>query len=129
MERIWPSLQGIDGSSGALGSAVYRTLKTLIPLVIEAPADRKTRSNWLDRLYEGICEDGVDCLSPVEDQWGAICGKADLANHWADRLLPLLRESWANEQLGGWVKGGSLCLSCLVTTERYEELHGLILQR
>ena len=28
MQRIWPALQGIDGSSGALRSAVNRTLET-----------------------------------------------------------------------------------------------------
>ena len=126
MERIWPSLQGIDGSSGSLGSAVYRTLETLISIVIDAPADKKTRSKWLDRLYEAVQNDGVDYLSPVEEQWGAICGDDDLANEWADRLLPLLRESWANEQAGAWVKGGSLCLSCLVAAERYEELQQLL---
>ena len=26
MERIWPALQGIDTSSGALGAAVFRTV-------------------------------------------------------------------------------------------------------
>ena len=54
MERIWPSLQGIDGSSGALGGAVNRTLDTLIPFVIEAPADQEARSKWLDPfdIYE-----------------------------------------------------------------------------
>jgi len=41
LERIWPSLQGVDSSSGALGGAVYRTLSALIPLLITAPADLK----------------------------------------------------------------------------------------
>ena len=41
MERIWPSLQGIDGSFGALGAAVNRTLETLIPVIVDA--DAKTR--------------------------------------------------------------------------------------
>lgn len=126
MERIWPSLQGIDGSSGALGSAVNRTLETLIPLLIEAPADKKTRSKWLERLYEAVQEDGVDYLSPIQDQWGAICGDNHLTNEWADRLLPLVRKAWSSDEFGGWVKGASLCLSCLVATERYEELHQLL---
>jgi hypothetical protein len=129
MERIWPALQAIDSSSGALGGAVYRTLETLIPILTEAPADKKTRSKWLERLYEAVQEDGVDYLSPVEDQWGAICGDDDLASEWADRLLPLLRESWTNETLGSWVKGGSLCLSSLVAAKRYEELQQLMTLR
>ncbi len=129
LERIWPALQGIDSSSGALGNAVHRTLETLIPLVIEAPADKKTRRNWLDRLYAAICEDGVDYLAPVADQWGVLCDDEELANHWADALLPLLRDSWTKGPAGGWVKGGSLCLSCLVAAGRYEELRELLAMR
>jgi hypothetical protein len=72
MERIWPSLQSIDGSSGALGSAVSRTLDALIPLVIKAPADKKTRRKWLERLFDAVQEDGVDYLAPVEARWGEI---------------------------------------------------------
>ncbi len=90
--------------------------------MIEAPADAKTRSKWLERLYEAVQEDGVDYLSPIEEQWGAICGGGDLANEWSDRLLPLVSASWSIEAIGGWVKGASLCLSSLVAAERYEEL-------
>ena len=50
MERLWPALQDIDSSSGALGSAVNRTLNELIPILIDAPADQKTRGKWLKRL-------------------------------------------------------------------------------
>ena len=32
MERLWPALEGIDTSSGALGGAVHRTLDELIPV-------------------------------------------------------------------------------------------------
>lgn len=50
MERIWPAFQDIDTSSGALGSAVYWAQAELLPIAISAPADRKTRDKWLDRL-------------------------------------------------------------------------------
>ncbi len=36
MERLWPALQDIDTSSGALGNAVHRTLEQLIPALISA---------------------------------------------------------------------------------------------
>ena len=39
MERLWPALQGIDTSSGALGGAVSGALDELIPILISAPAD------------------------------------------------------------------------------------------
>ena len=49
MERIWPAFQHIDTSSGALGGAVYWAQNELLPIAIEAPADRKVRDKWLDR--------------------------------------------------------------------------------
>jgi hypothetical protein len=39
MERIWPSFQGIDTSSGALGAAVLRTVNELIPIL--GPRDQR----------------------------------------------------------------------------------------
>ncbi len=127
MERIWPSLQGIDGSSGALGNAVNRTLEALIPLAIDAPVDIKIRRKWLARLHEAILEDGVDYLAPVEDRWGELCCEEELAAEWADRLLPIVTDSWAKEEThGSWVNGQSICLSCLLTLKRFDDLQELL---
>ena len=54
MERIWPAFQDIDTSSGALGTAVARTLSELIPILADAPADHATRSKWLECLLEAV---------------------------------------------------------------------------
>jgi hypothetical protein len=35
----------------------------LLPIAIAAPADRKTRDKWLDRLWQAIEDDGVNYLS------------------------------------------------------------------
>jgi hypothetical protein len=126
MERLWPSLQDIDGSSGALGSAVNRTLDALIPVLIVAPADQGLRAKWLDRLYEAVNEDGVQYLSPVENRWGEICAYPALAQGWADRLLPLVREVWSSEEQGAWVIGATICLSSLLSVGRYAELEELL---
>jgi len=126
MERIWPALEHVDGSSGALGNEVNRTLDVLIPLLIDAPANRKTREKWLERLYEAVCEDGVDYLAPVQDRWGEICGDAELADEWAERILPALRRNWAADEPGGWIVGTTLCLSCLLEAGRYDELHDVL---
>ena len=66
MERIWPAFQDIDTSSGALGTAVARTLSELIPILADAPTDHATRSKWLERLFEAVQNDGVEYLGPVE---------------------------------------------------------------
>ena len=39
MEKLWPALAHVDSSSGALGTAVNKTLDALIPTIIKAPAD------------------------------------------------------------------------------------------
>lgn len=122
MERLWPALQGIDSSSGALGNAVNRTLDALIPILIAAPCDCELRAEWLQRLYEAVCDDGVQYLTPVEERWGEVCVFPELANEWADRILPLLREVWAARRPGAHVRGDTLCLSCLLETGRYKEL-------
>ena len=91
MEKIWPALEHVDSSSGALGSAVNKTLDDLIPIVVNAPADEKTRNNWLDRLWQAMEDDGVDYLSSVGDRWGELCGSPEVAGRWAEELAPMLR--------------------------------------
>jgi hypothetical protein len=129
MERIWPALQHVDSSSGALGNAVERTLEALIPLLIKAPADRSTREEWMDRLYDAVLEDGVDYLNALEEKWGDICVFEDLANGWAERLLPFILEAWADSERMSVLSGVSICLSCLLATRRYQELHDLLALR
>jgi len=40
MEKIWPALKHVDSSIGALGSAVNKALDALIPILVNAPADK-----------------------------------------------------------------------------------------
>jgi hypothetical protein len=129
MERIWPALQDIDSSSGALGTAVARTLDELIPILIDAPADHATRSKWLERLFEAVQDDGVNYLTPVEDRWGEIARYPDLINDYAVRLLAMVRRAWADHKTFQYVSGTSICLSCLLEAGRYDELQELLTTR
>ena len=126
MEKIWPSLEHVDSSSGALGSAVYRTLETLIPVIVEAPADEKTRNKWLERLWRAMEDDGVDYLSLVGDRWGEICGSEDVARWWADELVSTLRSCWTDPNPGAYFNGATACLSCLLVSGQYEEILELL---
>ncbi len=126
MEKLWPALEHIDSSSGALGSAVYKTLDTLIPVIIKAPAGEKTRSKWLDRLWQAMADDGVDYLSPVGDRWGEICGSVEVAGRWADDLISTLRSCWSDPNSGRYFHGTTACLSCLLVTGRYQALLDLL---
>jgi hypothetical protein len=130
MERIWPAFQDIDTSSGTLGGAVYWAQLELLPIAIEAPADRKTRDRWLDRFWQAIQEDGVDYLSPVEDRWGDLCCSPDVASYWAEQLIGLLRTAWSDPRPGNYLPGTSVSLSSLLAAGRHQELLELLaLQR
>jgi tetratricopeptide (TPR) repeat protein len=126
MEKIWPALEHVDSSSGALGSAVNKTLDDLIPIVVTAPADEKTRNSWLDRIWQAMEDDGVDYLSPVGDHWGEICGSPEVAGRWADELGSTLRSCWSDPNPRGNFHGAKACLSCLLTIGRYGELLDLL---
>ncbi len=126
MERLWPAFQDIDTSSGALGTAVNATLEKIISIVIAAPATPKVRAAWLERLYHAVQEDGVQYLYPLEERWGEVAVFPELMNEYADLLLPLLRRVWRSEPPGGYVTGGTICLSCLLEVGRYEELLDLL---
>lgn len=76
IEELWPALQHVDSSSGALGTAVNRTLDELIPLLAKAPADAKARDKWPERLWQAMENDGVDYLGPVG---GGVDADTDLA--------------------------------------------------
>ena len=129
MERIWPSFQDIDTSSGALGTAVARTLSELIPILADAPADHATRSKWLERLFEALQNDGVEYLRPAEERWGEIAHYPDLINKYADRLIEMVRRAWSDHQSFQYVTGTSICLSCLLEAGRYDELQELLATR
>ncbi len=125
-ERIWPAFENVDTSSGALGNAINKTLDTLIPVLIAAPADLKTRGNWLERLYEAVQDDGVQYLYPVEERWGEIAVYPELMNDYADRLMFMIRRVWSEDAPGGYVRGETICLASLFGVGRYSELLDLL---
>ncbi len=126
MEKLWPALQHVDSSSGALGSSVNKALDALIPILIKAPTDENTRNKWLDRLWQAMEDDGVDYLSPVGDRWGEICGSVEVAWRWADDLASTLRSCWTGPNPGNYFHGTTACLSCLLLAGRHQELLDLL---
>jgi hypothetical protein len=126
MEKLWPALEHIDTSSGALGSAVNKALDALIPIIVKTPADEKTRDKWLERLWQAMADDGVDYLGSVGDRWGEICGSAEVAGRWADELVSTLRSCWTDPNPGRYFHGTTACLSCLLVSGRYQELLELL---
>ncbi len=126
MEKLWPALEHIDTSSGALGSAVNKALEGLMPIIVKAPADENTRNKWLDRLWRAMEDDGVEYLGLVGDRWGEICGSPGVAGRWADDLVSTLRSCWSDPNPGRYFHGTTACLSCLLAAGRYQELLELL---
>ena len=122
MEKLWPALEHVDSSSGALGSAVNKALDALVAIIVKAPADEKTRNQWLDRLWQAMAEDGVGYLSPVGDRWGEICGSVEVAGRWAEELVSTLRACWSDPNPGAYFHGVTACLSCLLVAGRHQAL-------
>lgn len=128
MEQLWPALQHIDTSSGALGTAVYNAMGVLVDVVVEAPADEKTKTKWMHRLWEAFNDDGVGYLDVLGERWGEVCGSPQIASNWADELLPIVHRTWeeTKQKSFSYFRGTSSCLSCLLVAGRHQELLDLI---
>lgn len=127
MEQLWPATQHIDTSSGSLGSAVNDAIEKLLPLLIKTPADEQLRKKWTHRLFEAICDDGVEYLAPVTEQWGKLCVTDSLRSYWIEELLPYTEKAMKSRRNGYYYfVGTSAYLSCLLESGRYEELRGLL---
>jgi len=127
IERISPALKHVDGSSGAIGTAVSNALAELVPIIAGAPADARTRDAWLERLWDAHEADQIPYIERLGDHWGELCASKDLASRWADRLVGITRMALSPDpNLRGHFHGTSACLSALFTAGRYPEIVELV---
>jgi hypothetical protein len=125
--KLSPSLENIDSSSGAIGTAVNRAIDVLVPIIAKAPADQATRRNWLERLYQAHAEDQIPYIESLGDYWGELCVSAELAGEWADRLTETVENVWSRAPREyGFFHATSMCLSALLAAGRHEQLLTLI---
>jgi hypothetical protein len=80
--RLWRSC---DRPRGRL------TIAELVPVIASAPADARTRTAWLDRLFEAHAADQIPYIERLAEYWGELCGSRELASEWADRYRVLRR--------------------------------------
>lgn len=100
LEKLSPSLCEVDSSSGALGTAAYAAVQTLVPLISGAAVSDAQRMKWLDRLFDAIQEDDPPYIESLGDHWGELCSSPALASEWVDRLLPCLKNVQRERQRG-----------------------------
>lgn len=127
LERLSPALEQVDGSSGAIGTAVNNAIRDLVPIIAGAPADPKTRAEWLERLWTAHELDQMPYIEALADYWGELCASKEVASAWADRLLDPTRAALAPaKKPRPFFHGTSACLSALFAAERYAEIVDLL---
>ncbi len=123
LENVSPALEAVDGSSGAIGTAVNHAIAELVPIIARAPADAKTRETWLERLFEAHAADQIPYIELLADYWGDLCASKEVASAWADRLVGITRMALSRDKaLRGHFHGTPACLSALFAAGRHGEL-------
>ena len=123
LERVSPALEQIDGSSGAIGSAVNGAIADLVAIIANAPAERHAREAWLDRLWAAHEADDIPYIETLADHWGELCASKEVASEWADRLVGITRMALSPDpKVRGYFHGTSACFSALFRAERYAEI-------
>jgi hypothetical protein len=127
LERLSPALEQVDGSSGAIGTAVNNAIAELVPIIVGAPAAPEIREAWLERLWAAHEADRIPYIERLADYWGELCASKEVANTWADRLVGITRMALSpDKNLRDHFHGTSACLSALYRAERYTEIVDLL---
>jgi hypothetical protein len=123
LERVSPAIEQVDGSSGAIGTAVNNAVEELVAIISAAPAGRKERDAWLQRLWAAYEADKMPYIERLGDHWGELCAFREVASAWADELLSTTRMALSpDKNLRGHFHGACACLSALYFAQRYEEI-------
>ncbi len=117
----------MNGSSGAIGSAVNHAVRELTELIAAARAEASARNSWLARLWDAFLADGYGYLDGLGDLWGDLCATDQHTNAWADNLAQFVRCAYAAPCDGfRFVKGVNACLSALFRVKRFDELRAIL---
>ncbi|XUW93503.1 hypothetical protein OH764_33610 (plasmid) [Burkholderia sp. M6-3] len=126
LEKLSPALEHVDSSSGAIGTAVNRTIDALVPVIAGVDVPAPVRMRWLERLFDALQDDPMPYIERLGDRWGDLCTSPAIASLWADRLLPITARVMGAEGLGEHFAGATACLSALNAARRHEELLALV---
>ena len=125
--KLSPALEHVDGSSGAIGSAVNHAIESLVLVIAKAEVDFKTRQQWLEKLWSALEDDEIPYIESLGEFWGELCATPEIATQWANQFVPLVQQIWAPSAMGyGFFKGTSACLSSLYAAGRYDDLLSLL---
>ncbi len=127
LRRVSPALRKVDGSSGAIGTAVRRAIEALVPVIASAPVDASVRRTWLETLFEAHADDDPPYIESLGDFWGELCAGPGLAAEWADRLAATVEGAW-NAEPGqhAYFHGTGICLAAMHAAGRHAPLLALL---
>jgi hypothetical protein len=127
LERLSPALEHVDGSSGAIGTAVNNAVEELVPIVASAPVGAEMRAGWLERLWDAHAADEIPYIERLAEYWGELCASPAVASAWADRLMGITRLALSVDRtVRGHFHGSSACLSALYSAGRHAEIVDLV---
>jgi hypothetical protein len=127
LEKVSPSIEQVDSSSGAIGAAVNNAIDALAPVIAEAPADDRLRDKWLERIWQAVEDDDIPYIEMLPEYWGELCVTPERASLWADTFMDGVRLSWSPDpELRGYFKGTPACLSALFKAGRYAAIMELL---
>ena len=129
LEKVSAALAQVDGSSGAIGSAVNNAIDVLAAIIAAAPADATMRDSWLDRLWQAVEEDDIPYIELLPEYWGELCATPERSSKWADLFVKGLLMAWEKKASSGhfvYFKGTSACFSSLLKAGRNKEILSLL---
>ena len=126
IEKLVPSIEHVDSSSGSLGTAISHALETLAKIIAKPTVDIAQRNAWLQRIWQAAQDDGYGYLSSIDEYWPMMCASPEVGAHWADEFGEMTRSIMSNPDFrNGYFPGESFWYASLFAAERYEYLLGL----
>lgn len=127
LHKVSPALQNVDGSSGAVGTAVRRAIEALVPIIASAPIDATVRRKWMETLFEAHGDDDPPYIESLGEFWGELCAGSDMAAEWADRLIGTVESVWSvRPGQYAFFHGTNICLAAMYSAGRHEALLSLL---
>ncbi len=127
LEKLTPAIEQVDSSSGSLGSAVYRAIEVLVPIIGKVDVEQKIRQLWLERLWQAIQDDGISYIESLASHWGELCAEPKIAERWIDEFRPMVEYAWRPHSNGhGYYNGTAACLSAMMAAGQHEQILTLL---
>ena len=122
LERLVPSIEQIDSSSGSIGNSVNKGVEQLTKIFQSLAVEIPMRKAWLERIWDAFQEDGYGYLDQIGEAWGEMCGIPEIAGEYVDQFLPTLLMVWSQKTAGGYFQGSDACLSAMLAAGKHQEL-------